>query len=202
MPEAVAKPTLTLGLRTIPLKLQAFKAKIGVKSYMEACEPQAALAIVPPRLLVRAAEVVLPVAPDAPPTPLPAGAASTARAPKKHHKHPHASALPWPPRSRLFAAIELSGEPVSAEATRGYADPKAAELAARFWCRLVARAVAELVPEDRRQDAELFVMRHRLTVLNAFHRRLKKASVVEAISKLFLSQSMSQPNISHVPEIN
>jgi hypothetical protein len=167
MTEIATRPRLTLGLKTIPLKLEAYRAKIGIKSAaMEVCAPQTVHVIVPP---------------------LPPSFASpdTAPAAKKRHKYHRASALEWPPRSNLFPATELEGEPVSVEATRTYANPKAADLAARFWCRRIAFEVAALVPEPQSPAAELFAMRSRLSILNAFHRRLRRADVIAAILALF-----------------
>jgi hypothetical protein len=218
MPEiaTASRPKLTLGLARVPLKLEVYRAKIGFLPAVTVAEPDLQSVITP----AAARTVSVPGAHTQNPPPtialddhaqkLPAIAPADAVAPetiahppaKKHRKHPHASDLPWPPRSRLFPAIEFEGEPVPSEATQTYATPKAAELAARFWCRTIAWEVAARLPEDQRHDAEAFVLRHRLTVLNSFFRRLKKAAVVEAISKLFLSQNNISHDPGHVSEIN
>jgi hypothetical protein len=68
------------------------------------------------------------------------------------------------------------------------------------WARRIAWQVASAVPEDRSRDAEMFVLRHRLSILMAFHRRIKKVDVVSAMLELFAAMSAVKPNISHVPE--
>jgi hypothetical protein len=103
--------------------------------------------------------------------------------PKKSRKRRLASILPWP--ADLFTAIEIEGEPVPIEATKAYTNPKVAELAARYWARRISWEIAALVPEDQSHDAELFAMRHRASILSAFHRRLKRADVIAAILALF-----------------
>jgi hypothetical protein len=98
------------------------------------------------------------------------------------------------PTADLFPAILIAGEPVPVELTQAYADPKAAERAARHWCRAIAWKIGTLVPEPQSCDAERFAMRHRLSIANAFHRRLRRADVIAWILELFAAQ----PNISHV----
>ena len=253
MTEVAARPKLTLGLKTVPLKLQAYRSKIGLEATHQddvgiiaprlvdsefvadhgrhpaqaasprACygccsgsrrnadvgkqigetqagfrEPQAVqeeAQVYDERNDVVRHDLVRPdctkgvsprsVAGDPPPD-IPPIIMPVAATPKRLRK----SALPWPPRARLFPAIELPGEPVPVEATRTYASPNATELAARYWCRAIAWEVGNAVPELRRRDAETFVLRHRPTIENAFSRRLKKAVVVEAILKWFSFQSI------------
>jgi hypothetical protein len=121
------------------------------------------------------------------------------RASSPRRRHP-ASIIAWP--HNLIPAVEIAGEPVSADAIRVYPDAKAATSAARHWCRRVAweisaqvlassKTASGLSPEDQSQAAELFAMRHKLSILLAFHRRLRRADVVAEILKLFA-------NISHV----
>jgi hypothetical protein len=49
----------------------------------------------------------------------------------------------------------------------------------------VAFETAQAFPEDQREACERFVLRHRLTVLAAFHRRLRRADVVKAMVGIF-----------------
>jgi hypothetical protein len=119
-----------------------------------------------------------------------AGGLHVTRVKRKPKRHPAASALPWPPRAELLPAIEIVGEPVPAEQTQTYADSKAAGIAARYWARRVAHEVAATFPEDRREAVETFVLRHRLSYMNAFHRRLARADVVAALTALFVDHRL------------
>jgi hypothetical protein len=212
MPEALAKPTLSLGLKTVPLKLQAFKAKIGVKAVMEVREPQPAVAIVPqsvhvahvqkPRQLDNT-DVVSDAAgrgldhtgpPDSASGSLPARAVDPASAqvhlanpPAKKPRRRRPASILAIDRADLFPAISIAGTPVPVENTKVYPDPKAAERAARHWCRRIALEVAALVPEGQSFAAERFTMRHRLSITNSFFRRLRRADVTAAILELFRS---------------
>jgi hypothetical protein len=49
----------------------------------------------------------------------------------------------------------------------------------------VAFGVAKDLPEGEREACERFVLRHRLTCLAAFNRRLARADVVKAMRELF-----------------
>jgi hypothetical protein len=52
---------------------------------------------------------------------------------------------------------------------------------AKFWVRRVAHEVARELPMGEREAAERFVLRHRISILSAFHRRLKRSDVVAAM---------------------
>jgi hypothetical protein len=49
----------------------------------------------------------------------------------------------------------------------------------------VAFEVARDLPEAEREACERFVLRHRLSVLDAFDRRLKRSDVVKVMRELF-----------------
>jgi hypothetical protein len=102
---------------------------------------------------------------------------------KKPRKRPPASALPWP--HDTFPLTIIEGEPVSLEATKQYKDPKAAAIAARFWCHRVAYEVGLLCAEAQCEVAEQFVLQQRLSVVNAFYRRLARVDVVAALAKMY-----------------
>jgi hypothetical protein len=110
---------------------------------------------------------------------------------KKFKPHPYASALLWPPRTEWLPAIDIPGEPVPPEQLKPDKNPV---MAAKFWVRRVAFEVAKDLPEGEREACERFVLRHRLSVLAAFHRRLKRSDLVAAMIELFSNQfgSMTQ----------
>jgi hypothetical protein len=81
--------------------------------------------------------------------------------------------------------MEIAGDPVPDGQVTPCKDDKLAIIGAKFWCRRVAHEVARLRPETQREAAERFVLRHRLTVLAAFHRRLARADVVKAMGRMF-----------------
>jgi hypothetical protein len=64
-------------------------------------------------------------------------------------------------------------------------DANKAQFAARLWCRRVAFEVANDMPEAERDACERFCLRHRLSILAAFHRRLARADVVRAMRGLY-----------------
>jgi hypothetical protein len=70
----------------------------------------------------------------------------------------------------------------------GYDDgprPWEVKAAVSTWLRRIAKEVGMLVPCGQREAAEDFVKSHRLSVANAFQRRLAKADVVRAMAELF-----------------
>jgi hypothetical protein len=170
---ATTKPKLTLGIKA-PMRLEAYKAKIKFvdPKPVEVLKPvEVPKQVEPPKLV----EVSKPV--------------------KKKRELANVSALPWPSRSELFPAVDVPGTPLSfdpavAEDRQRMAaeiPPKGnATLGARFWARRVAFEVAEQFP-DRREEAELFALRHRLGIAAAFHRRLKRADVVSWLREAFVS---------------
>jgi hypothetical protein len=60
-----------------------------------------------------------------------------------------------------------------------------AKFMARLWVRRVAFEAAKDLPEDQREACERFVLRHRLSVLAAFHRKQRRADVVRAMAVMF-----------------
>jgi hypothetical protein len=166
---------------------------------MEVCEPQAALMIVPPPPLACAVASCASSTSSIPACSVDAAAPPAAPVPKKPRRRLPASILAIA-AADLFPAISIAGEPVPVEATKVYPDAKAAERAARHWCRRIALEVAALVPEPQSQDAELFTMRHRLSITNAFHRRILRANVISSILGLFLSQGRVPATCPPVPE--
>jgi hypothetical protein len=109
----------------------------------------------------------------------------TGKSPKKPKRHPYASALAWPPRRELFPAVEIVGTVVPDEQITPQADAWRAMVGARFWCRRVAFEAAKDLPEDRREACERFCLRHRLSILTAFHKRLKRGDVVKVMRELY-----------------
>jgi hypothetical protein len=246
MTEATSKPRLTLGLKAVPLKLEAFKARIGLvepaaaivsvlvskkadlgspreatrtaPQAIQASEPSKAAAPPQPsaslaasRGGIKVAELATPAVVSAPGGACPGNIPATltpdtmveiaiaAAAPRKPKRWPaNVSAMAWPAKADMLPAILLDGEPV-ASAT-DYLDAKKAEGAAAFWARKIAFAVAQNFPEEPlhpavaedaqtiREAAELFAMRHRLTCVAAFHKRLPRSLVAERLAELFRSQ--------------
>jgi hypothetical protein len=117
----------------------------------------------------------------------PEGALSIRKKPFKWR--PGVSALAWPPAKDRFPLVEIVGEPVSPEQITPQADPSKAEFAARLWVRRVGFEASENLPDDQREACERFCLRHRLTVLSCFHRRLKRADVVAALRELWVTYS-------------
>jgi hypothetical protein len=181
-----SKPTLSLARR--PMALDAFKARIKLAepdtsnwNAVQEAEPHNDIGVVMPGdRHVGAEQVARPVEPRL------ADGHVCSKPHKKFKPHPYASALPWPPRSEWFPSIEIDGEPVPDAQVRPGENPK---LSARFWARRVAFEVAKNLPEDQRGAAERFVLRHRLTVLAAFSRKLRRGDVVAAMVGMFERQS-------------
>jgi hypothetical protein len=98
---------------------------------------------------------------------------------------PPRSTLVWPSRDEMFPAVRIKGEPVPLDRVETYTDKKAADLASKVWTRRVAFEVAKGFPEDRREAVEWFCLRHRLSIVCAFHRRLARVDVVAAITAMY-----------------
>jgi hypothetical protein len=228
MPEVAPKPRLTLGLKRPPLALEAFKAKIGLKTAPAAalgptmCEPVTIIETcvmdaadagsmlashmvheTKPASAAPASLEVRPVSTLKKPSPVsgipsaPSGGMPSSKGLARRRRPASILAIA---AADLFPAISIAGEPVPVEATKSYPDAKAAERAARHWCRRIALEVAALAPEPQSQDAELFTMRYRLSITNAFHRRLRRADVISSILGLFLSQGRVPATCPPVPE--
>jgi hypothetical protein len=105
---------------------------------------------------------------------------------KKPKRRPPASTLPWPPHGEWLPAISIVGNTVPDEQIR---PDKNVKLAAKFWARRVAFETALDLPEADREACERFVLRHRLSILAAFHRRLARVVVVEALRELFHAEN-------------
>jgi hypothetical protein len=171
----VNRPKLSLGKKA-PLVLELYRSKIGL----------------PP----------IPVkAPDQPPEAGPSNRnPSDARGvsrPSPKRIMVCVSQLTWPAKCALEPPVEIPGTPVPAEQTRVYKSAKSAEMAARLWTRKIAWQVAQGVPEAEREAAERFVLRHRASVLNAFHRRLRRGDVVQFLAQSFQTREMSRLDVSH-----
>jgi hypothetical protein len=109
---------------------------------------------------------------------------------RKRRKLPPHSTLLWPPRSELHPSVDIVGETMPPEQIWGEKDAKAAGRAAGFWVRRVARETAQAVyPDfeaiDLREQVEWFVLRHKLSIMRAFHQRLKRNNVVAKMIDLY-----------------
>jgi hypothetical protein len=172
------RPVLSLGRK--PLALEAYRHRIGLGPIGKSQPWPKGAENVPDRLRNDGVQIAATAAVKsfvAPPPSLPLS--------KKVRRRPPASVLPWPPRSEWFSAFTIAGEPVPAERIRPRKDRAAQSLQARWWARRVAWEAALLFPEAEREAVELFVLRHRLSILAAFHRRLARVDVVRALVELF-----------------
>jgi hypothetical protein len=77
---------------------------------------------------------------------------------------------------------------VPSDQVESYKGAKTANFAASFWARRVAFEVAQVMPDDKRDQAERFVLRHRLSIMAAFHRRLPRADVMAAMERRSISE--------------
>jgi hypothetical protein len=194
-----SRPTLSIGAK--PLALEAFKSRLGLaeKVHVRTGRVVADTGVKDPEGDIRekvgdpermkladeaGCGTILQPEPETP-------AAIHVR--KSSKRRPPASALPWPPRREWFPNIMIDGEPVQDACMRVGEN---AQLAAKFWARRVAFEAAIGLSDSERGACERFVLRHRLSILAAFERRLARADVVKAMRELW---EQSQRDITPLP---
>jgi hypothetical protein len=98
---------------------------------------------------------------------------------------PRAAKKPRPP----LPFVRIEGEPTLPPEGMTHTEGSFKEIAKWTW--KIARDVSRRAPEGRRKAAYRSVHSHRLSVVDAFRRRVARAVVVDALSNLFQSQCPS-----------
>jgi hypothetical protein len=99
----------------------------------------------------------------------------------------------WVNRRMRVKAVELPGEPAPADQVTEFKDAAAASLRARWWARRVAWEVAQTAPEGEREAVEYFVLRHRVSIIAAFHMKPKRSDVVAEMTRLWSAKADCSP---------